>query len=270
MLFSTWGGAFLFAESPPLPRLCPTVALLPNRSLLAIAYRSGERLAHETPTTKNPSRTKTRKRLSNPPSPREGQGVGLRSRLVIVSSATATAVVAAFGDAAALQILGQLEADVLEHHGRMVVDLHGGLHDGGHAVDKLRTLYGYNLLEHGGDLGLEVDAALLHQCGGAACLGVAAGTRYAYLEDADAFEADLLPQLEVVLEGGTQLVEDGLDVRALHGALSLDEVGQLTGGDETVVVDRAQVVLAEGLRQLVGVHVLLKFLTHLFVSFLLF
>ena len=221
------------------------------------------------PQRKTPPAPKHGRGFPIPPSPREGQGVGLRSRLII-ASASATAVVAAFGDAAALQILGQLEADVLEHHGRMVVDLHGGLHDGGHAVDQLRTLYGYDLLEHGGDLGLEVDAALLHQCGGAACLGVAAGTRYAYLEDADAFEADLLAQLEVVLEGGTQLVEDGLDVRALHGALSLDEVGQLTGGDETVVVDRAQVVLAEGLRQLVGVHVLLKFLTHLFVSFLLF
>ena len=146
----------------------------------------------------------------------------------------------------------------------MVEDLHLSGDEGGHAVHLLGTLHLLHTREHGGGLGLEVDAALLHQVGGTALLGVAAGTGDAHLEDADAVELHLLAELEVVLEGGSELVEDGLDVGAFHGALRLDVVGQLAGAHEADVVDGPDVVLAEGLRQLVGVTILLYFLTHVF------
>ncbi len=195
----------------------------------------------------------------------------LRTWLVVasaVSSATVAGILVLH--TAALHVGSELEADVAEHGGGVVEDLLLRLYDGGHAVDHAGTLHVDDTLEHGHGLGLEVHAALLHQRGSAARLSVAGGAGYADLEDADALELHLLTQLKVVLHGAAQLLEHGTDVALLHGALRLDILCQAVGADELLVVDRSHVVLPERLRQLIGVTILLYFLTHFLVSFRLF
>ena len=66
------------------------------------------------------------------------------------------------------------------------------------------------------------------------------------LEDADAIKLDLLAEFEEVLEGFAQFLQHGLDVALLDGGLTLDEVGQLLGADEVVVVNSHGIILAEG------------------------
>ena len=66
------------------------------------------------------------------------------------------------------------------------------------------------------------------------------------LEDADAIELDLLAEFEEVLEGFAQFLQHGLDIALLDGGLTLDEVGQLLGADEVVVVNGHGIILAEG------------------------
>ena len=73
-----------------------------------------------------------------------------------------------------------------------------------------------------------------------------ADAREAHLEDADAVELHLLAHLEEVLQCTAQLVEHGLDVRLLDRCLRLDELGQLLGLDEAVVIDRCCEILAVG------------------------
>ena len=70
----------------------------------------------------------------------------------------------------------------------------------------------------------------------------------AYLEDADAYQTNLLTHLQEVLHGGTQFVEGGLDVTALQRGLCLDEVGNLVGLDELLVIDGLGVILVVSLR----------------------
>ena len=70
----------------------------------------------------------------------------------------------------------------------------------------------------------------------------------AYLEDADACQTDLLTHAQEVLHGGTQLVEGSLDVTALQRGLCLDEVGNLVGLDELLVIHGLGVILAVRLR----------------------
>ena len=96
-------------------------------------------------------------------------------------------------------------------------------------------------------LGLEEHAAR----GDGGCRAVLhlvdADARESDLEDADAVEFHLLPHLEEVLQCASHLVEHGLDVRLLHRGLGLDELRQLLGLDEAVVVHRRGEVLTEGL-----------------------
>ena len=66
------------------------------------------------------------------------------------------------------------------------------------------------------------------------------------LEDADAIKLDLLAEFEEVLEGFAQFLQHGFDVALLDGGLTLDEVGQLLGADEVVVVNGHGIILAEG------------------------
>ena len=93
-------------------------------------------------------------------------------------------------------------------------------------------------------LGLEQDTAL-GDGGGRAVLYLS--NTYggeADLEDADTVEADLLTQFEEVLHSAAQFVERCLDVALLDGALLLDEVSNLLGGDELLVIDRCGEELA--------------------------
>ena len=83
-----------------------------------------------------------------------------------------------------------------------------------------------------------------------------------YLEDADAVETHLLTQLEEVLHGTAELVEDGLDVGFLDRCLGLDEISELLGLDEVLVVDRRCEPLAEGSAVVVGVLEFFELLTH--------
>ena len=82
------------------------------------------------------------------------------------------------------------------------------------------------------------------------------------LEDADAVEANLLTQLEEVLQGTTELIKDGLDIGLLHCGLSLDELSQLLGLDEALIVDRCGEPLAIGCGLVVLVLDFTKLLAH--------
>jgi hypothetical protein len=46
-----------------------------------------------------------------------------------------------------------------------------------------------------------------------------------------------------VLHGTTEFVEDGLDIGLLHAGLRLDELSQLLGLNETVVIDGLREIL---------------------------
>ena len=65
-----------------------------------------------------------------------------------------------------------------------------------------------------------------------------------------------------MLEGFTELLEHGLDVTLLDGGLTLDEVCQLFGANEMVVIDGLGKILAEGLTVTVFVLRFNKFLSH--------
>ena len=65
-----------------------------------------------------------------------------------------------------------------------------------------------------------------------------------------------------MLQGGAQLVEGGFDVRALQCGLRLDEVGDLVGLNELLVVHGLRIVLVVGLREAVVVLCLNVLLTH--------
>ena len=67
-----------------------------------------------------------------------------------------------------------------------------------------------------------------------------------------------------MLEGLAQLLEHGLDVALLHRGLALDEVGELFGGHEVVVVNGLGKVLAVGFAGGVLVLCFNEFLTHCF------
>ena len=111
-------------------------------------------------------------------------------------------------------------------------------------------------------LGLEQHAALGDHLGTTALLRRRADGAEAHLEDADAVEADLLTEFEEVLHRTAELVEHGLDVTLLHTGLGLDEVGQLLGLDEVLVVDCRGEPLAVGGRFVVLVLDLFEFLAH--------
>ncbi len=78
-------------------------------------------------------------------------------------------------------------------------------------------------------------------------------TREADLEDADALQFYLLSQFEEVFHGCAQFVEYCDDVGALDTCLCLDELRQLLGLDECLVVDGGSEALAEGGRTVVVV-----------------
>ena len=148
-------------------------------------------------------------------------------------------------------VVGFLEDNILEERdGVDVLTLHG-------TVLSLLLTYDKAL-----GLWLEEDTS----SGDGGCIAVFqfidADAAEPYLEDTDAIETDLLTQFEEVLQGTTQLIEDSLDVALLHRGLGLDELGQLLGLNELVVVDRLTEVLLVGGAETVVVLILNEFLTH--------
>jgi len=165
-----------------------------------------------------------------------------------VASATS---VAGFGLGLHRGVVGFLERHVLDEG----LGDHELLHDLALLVDGLTD---HDALALGG----EDHAADGDVLGAAVVPRGGSDAREAHLEDADAVEAHLLSEFEEVLHGAAQLVEHGLDVALLDRSLGLDEVGQLLGLDEVLIVDRRGKPLAVGRRLVVLVLNFLKFLTH--------
>ena len=115
-------------------------------------------------------------------------------------------------------------------------------------------------------LGLEEDTTGGDVLCAAVLLVVCPDGTEAHLEDADAVEAYLLTQFEEVLHGTAELVEDGLDVGLFDRCLCLDEIGELLGLDEVLIVDRRGEPLAKGCGVVVGVLEFFEFLTHFFLK----
>ena len=165
--------------------------------------------------------------------------VRIHFRVTTYWQGTASAIVVTAGAAGAAshETVGLLEDDVLQQRlGVDVLLLH--LTTGVHGLAYYDALC----------LRLEQYASASDGVGRAVLFLCDADAREADLEDADACQADLLTHLHEVLHGGAQLVQGSLDVTTLQRGLRLDEVGNLVGLDELLVVDGLGIVLVVRLR----------------------
>ena len=166
-------------------------------------------------------------------------------------SVSAAGVISAVALGLQARIVGLLEDHVL--HQRLGHDV---------LLDDLVLLVLGLSDDHSLRLGLEEHPSRGDGLSAAVIFLVGSDAGESHLEDADAVEFHLLTEFEEVFHGASQFVEHGLDVTLLHARLRLDEVCQLLGLDEVMIVDCRCEPLAECRAVIVRVLNFLEFLTH--------